>query len=77
MSKHKAREHESKCFFNPAVKSCVTCRHNNIKAIFDEEGNCTNIISWCYVMERVPFWNGYPIKHCTGWQGEESEVEHG
>jgi len=27
-------------------------------------------------MERVIFCKGYPIKHCTGWQGEESEVEH-
>lgn len=75
INKYKAREHEKRCFFNPAVKSCVTCKHKDIKSTFDEEGNCIDATNWCFVMEHEIFRKGYPVKHCIGWQQEESEVE--
>ena len=76
VSKYKVKEHENKCFFNPAVKSCVTCRNEDIKSTFDEEGHCIDAMNWCFVMGHEIFRKGYLVKHCIGWQEKESEVEH-
>ncbi len=77
MSKYKAREHESKCFFNPANKACVTCKNKDVKEILDSEGYPVDAMGWCFKMNREIFHKGYTIKHCVGWEANESEVEEG
>lgn len=73
-SKYKALDHERKCFFNPANKSCITCRHNDIKEILDNEGYPRDAVGWCFKMNREIFRKGCVVKDCPKW---ESEVEEG
>lgn len=77
VSKYKAKEHENKCFFNPDVKSCVTCKHKDIKEFLDNEGYPYDAVDWCFKMNHEIFRKGYVIKHCVGWKATESEVEEG
>ena len=75
VSKYKAREHEKICFFNPANKSCVTCKNKDIKEILDSEGYPVDAVSWCEKMNRKIFREGCVIKDCEGWEEDkESEV---
>lgn len=74
-SKYRTRDHEKICFFNPASKSCVTCKNKNIKEILDSEGYPVNAIDWCFKMNREIFRKYSPVRHCAGWELKESEVE--
>jgi len=73
ISKYKAREHESKCFFNPVVKSCVTCKHKDTKAIYDNTGLYIDAKGWCFKTEQEIFRKGHVIKDCAGWEREEDD----
>jgi len=73
VSKYKAKEHESKCFYNPSNKSCVTCKHVDVKEFFDSEGKVYDAVSWCYQMDIEIFRKGCVVKHCVGWKTKEDE----
>jgi len=53
-SKYAAINHEKQCFFNPEVKSCVTC------------GNLTTSAN-CAITQRLAFSKGHPIRDCKDW----------
>jgi NAD-dependent SIR2 family protein deacetylase len=59
-SKYRIIEHESKCFWNPAIKSCITC--NNATLDRGEDG------SWCELFQKAILVHGDPIRNCPGWE---------
>lgn len=63
-SVYKAKEHEKQCFFNPEVKSCISCNNQDYK--IDVEGCIES--TWCQKRQKKIFVKGYPIKHCAGWE---------
>lgn len=75
VSKYKAKEHESKCFYNPDVKSCITCKHKDVKKIIDDEGCVDDVMDWCFKMDREIFRKGSPVKDCIGWHEQDSYLE--
>jgi hypothetical protein len=77
VSKHKAKEHENKCFCNPAVRSCATCDHRDTKVTCDDAGLIDDIISWCFKMDKEIFRKGAPVRDCICWWQWEGEVEEG
>ena len=62
-SKYAAITHEKQCFFNPEVKSCITCNNASEKDI----GDC-DIRSWCYETNKEIFRKHCAVKHCPYWQ---------
>lgn len=63
-----AKRHEAQCFFNPEVKSCVTCNHASIKEVADNEGRVEYSYGYCFVLSKQIFRKGYPVKRCSGWE---------
>ena len=65
-SKYKIRDHEKICFFNPDVKSCITC--NNMRACdYCDTG------SWCSAYDKEVLVKGSPINNCASWEEKQCE----
>lgn len=57
-NKYDAARHEKKCFFNPAVRSCITCSNLTISAN-------------CLLTQQLAFSKGHSIRHCKDWKAME------
>lgn len=68
-TKWNSKRHEDSCFFNPAVKSCVTCDWS-IDPAFHEEIST----DYCKKMKREIFMRGKSVLKCPGWAPKVQEV---
>ena len=59
---YSARDHEKICFWNPEVRSCVTC------------GNLT-VDANCLFTQQPAFSKGHPVRDCKDWIEESFEDE--
>lgn len=69
VSKYDAVKHEKKCFFNPAVRSCVTC---DKRGFHPEYGDC-----WCAAYQKEVIKKGSPIRDCPSWREVMYEIPDG
>jgi hypothetical protein len=67
-SKYRIIKHESECFYNPAVKSCITC----INATLDKGQDG----SWCELFQKSILVSGNPIRNCPGWEEIQYDCDY-
>ena len=66
-SKYAAINHEKQCFFNPQVKSCVTCANQSEKVFGEDAPFGESVTDWCYKANCSIFRKGRSIKNCPYW----------
>jgi hypothetical protein len=61
---YSARDHEKTCFWNPEVRSCVTCSNLTV------DGNCL-------FTQQPAFSKGHPVYSCKDWiEGSFEDEEY-
>lgn len=62
----KVAEHEKSCWYNPEVKSCLTCEHGEI---FSEDGSSYRI---CLSNDNDIEFDGIkPKVNCSSWESKD------
>lgn len=60
-SKSRIAAHEKICFYNPEVRSCMTCDH--AEENYESSVRC----KWCGFYFKDVLMPGSPIRDCAGW----------
>jgi hypothetical protein len=71
VSKTRAEEHEAKCLYNPAVKSCSTCKYAWDKR--SDDFYIPEDIPWCVYFEKEIYVKRNPISNCPVWLSREED----
>lgn len=61
--KSAAKAHEKRCFWNPEVKSCVSCGNRGYDPREDgDAGDC-----WCTIKKKQVITKGCVVRDCPYW----------
>jgi len=62
-NKSAAKRHEWRCFFNPATKSCATCKNADMISDDNDEP-----VDWCRKINSRIFRKGWAVVSCHKWE---------